>query len=360
MKPKFKARELWLFAPFLLIGGLAFVWQRAGKVSSPTDYWTTTSTVKVEAAPGYYQEQGKLHRVTVTLSHPWPRPRWWGKSYSLVTGLDPTDVERSALRPLGQVGGLGEARAVRSGALFSTRDAKNAVTIPPKQGILNATPRFNGDKCTFDYYINLNSIAVPPQPLTLRGAYIFGGSSPVKIEKLIRKAGEKWSFEVDKSPGADLLSVNAASRFYQSSRHAVGKPVEYTDFTSIFFLLRPELAVTDESNKQNFVRIYDLEIRDEKGRKYREYKPYGVFFSETNFIKPAANQVHSGEILYQLSTEIDNKIPTSGALTLTGKISVAEHWPLLFKIKLPSRKSATPSWSHEETWMRSAKVLPIR
>ena len=277
MGQRFKARELWLFAPFLLIGALAFYWQRAGNVSAPNAHWTTSSTVKVEAAPGYYQEQGKLHHVMVTLSHPWPRPLWWGKRYSLVTTLDPTDVERGALRPLGQVGGLGEASAVRNGVLFSTRDAKNVVTMPTKQGVLNATPRFDGDKCTLDYYLNLDNIAAPPQPLTLRGAYIFGGSSPVEVEKLIRKAGEKWNFKVDKNPGADLLSVNAASRFYQSSRQAVGKPVEYSDFTNVFFLLRPKLAVADEAKQQNFVKVYDLEIQDEKGKKYREYKPSGVF-----------------------------------------------------------------------------------
>ena len=77
-------------------------------------------------------------------------------------------------------------------------------------------------------------------------------------------------------------------------------------------------------------------------------------------MKVGENQVHPDEILYQLEAKIDGKIPTSGTLTLSGKISVNEHWPLPFKIKLPPRSSATPSWSEEETWTRPTKLAPIR
>ena len=65
MRQRIKARELWLFAPFLLMGALAFYWARVEQVSAPGASKMFVSEFAFDPAPGYWQEKGYSHEVKV-------------------------------------------------------------------------------------------------------------------------------------------------------------------------------------------------------------------------------------------------------------------------------------------------------
>ncbi len=354
MRQRFKARELWLFLPIVLVGALAWYWGRVEQASGPNGRGMYVSDFKVEAAPGYFQEKGYSNRVVVTISHFWPRPKWWGGDFQRRIDLDPLHPEEQGA---GAFGLKREQTLASGGALTIERDGK-IVAWPAKSRAMNAWPKFDGTNYVFSYYVRRDELSKEPQAVTFRGLYRIGPSPLLPLTRAFRKAGQTLPVPPDKNPGARLVSVDAMPFLAMPTRNSKGLlTTEITSF--VFFILRPT-EPTLNSNGVPDVRFYDLQVRDESGKIYLDQKPVGFGLGFGGPLDRDKAQLKPDEILNITSVHIDTAIPISGRLTLRGKVSLDEHWPVVFKVQLPPRASAIPpnvEWPH---WTRPTPATPIR
>ena len=314
------------------------------------------SDFKVEPAPGYYQEKGMSHRVTVTISHPWPRPKWWGTSFHRQLRLDPLNPEKlNALPPNAKRENLFE-----DGAVFTLADSSQAVVWPRGGSAMGTWPAFDGANCVMEYYINADQLPASPKAITFHGLYRFAGSAPLDVTQVLRKKGQTLPTKANRDAGAQLLSIDALP-FYKSSSYPVGKAPIASDNCSIYFLVRQTSGDQSAQHKPN-LNVYDLLVRDEKGKNYTDYKPKGFNFGYGGAIsdQQLQAQLRPDETLTFVDVSIEQATPTSGELTFSGKISVDEHWPIPFKVQLPPRALSGRDNVELPQWKRPTNIAPIR
>ena len=354
MKPKFKARELWLFAPFLLIFAGALYWARVEQVSGPNARGMYVSDFKVEAAPGYYQEKGYSHSVKVVISHPWPRPKWWGQMTPMQMGLDP-------LRPvpaLNPIMGYGEKDYLRAGGTLTIERNDKSLSWPANKTSYPNKAGFENGSYVFVHYVDAFSAPKQEGTIGFRGLYKIGIQPAFAVKRIFRNAGETLALDLDKSPGGRLVSVSALP-FYESSSYTKGKPPIVSDNCDIYFLVRGTSASEKEDGTPT-VQIDDLLVRDEKGKLYRDYAPKGFNFGYGGSMPREKFQLNPDETLTFIGVSIEQATPTSGELTLSGKISLDNHWPIPFKVKLPPRALSGRENVELPRWKRPTNIAPIR
>ena len=203
MRQQFHARELWLFAPFLLIGG---------QVGAPLAREMFVSDVEIEPAPGYYQSLGFSHRVTVKVSHPWPRPAWWDQKYPVGTLIDPLKPKQAI--PPDRLFTPAQYKA-KGETLTIVRDGKQR-EVPAKYLGRYYDFRFDGTDYISVNYFGLSSLPAELGAVELHGLYRLGAEHQVGFEREVRKAGETISVMPNKKPGARLVRVYAGD-FIKSS-----------------------------------------------------------------------------------------------------------------------------------------------
>ena len=154
MRQRFRARELWLLVPFLLIGAAAFYWGQQEKVEALKPQGMFVSDFRVEPAPGAQQEVGMSHRVTVTVSHSLPKPTWWGGPVTTFATIDALQADKphplSAGQTAAQYPALGNAITI-------VRDGKTK-KLPPKYGTDFMDFRFDGTNYVSVNYVNGSDI----------------------------------------------------------------------------------------------------------------------------------------------------------------------------------------------------------
>lgn len=353
MRQRFKARELWLFTPFLLVGVAALLYWRWEQVTPANERGAHVSSFQVKTAPGYWQEQGYSHQVKVVVSHPWPRPKWWGQMTPLNMGLDP-------LRPvptLKPIRGYSEKDYLRSGGTLTIeRQGKNA-SWPSKKPNHPYKAGFEDGNYVFVHFVNAFDEAKQQGAIRFRGLYKIGEQPALAVDRVFRKQGENLSVELDKNPAATLVLVDAMR--FTAMKFAPPPPPKgkakgraTTEIRSVIMLVvRPtEPAVRPDG--QHTMSVYDLQVRDEAGKIYLDQKPRGFSFGVGGMLDRDEKQLKPGEILRPTVISIDAAIATSGRLTLNGKIAVDEHWPIPFQVALPPRESAIPPNVEWPQWTR--------
>ncbi len=334
MRQRFKARELWLFAPFLLIGALAFWWQGREARPKPQPRSMYVSDFKAESAPGYWQERGFSHQVTVTISPGWPRPEWTNDCCNGNGPADPLHPEALlssiASLPLGRR----KQTAWTGGVLTTTR---NGIAVRQTKVGEERTTKYSVDEdgnYVFVSFVRLNSVPSEAGAVKFRGLYSLAGLAPLKIEREIRKAGETMPSSNDRTTGGQIIKV------------VVDPFVNLNDPSRRDIAMREEAEVHIIYRRQkndNFKsalsssRIYDVEIVDEKGNIHRYNRKGNFDFEDVGWSaaeRKLKKQLVEGEDVNSLSVHLDSLFKARHKLTLRGKISVNENWPLKFETPL--------------------------
>ncbi len=338
MKSRFKARELWLFAPFLLIMAGAFYWQRIERITGPNGRAMYVSDVTIDAAPGRYQKFGWSHRVTVTISHPWPRPKWWGQNSNYGTFIEPLyytklkPAQRKALAP--NVRAQGEAITYLKAGKPEELDSKFG-------GSLNDF-RFDGTNYVSVDYFDLNNVPQKWGALTLHGAYAIAGQPILAFQREIRKAGKSLAIPLNKNPGAQLVSIDASEFYASTTTRFAGKP-RPRETCSLRFVVRDLVGREVQGEKSNLI-VTDVEVRDETGKKFHCDKTAGL---EGNHGAKDDEQMQAYQALLKslpsdesplfYALDFAPTLQTKGRLTVRGQISMDDRWPIFFQVKLPPR-----------------------
>lgn len=324
MKPNFKARELWLLLPFLLVGAVAFYWQRVERVSAPGVRGTYVSSVKVEPAPGYYQEKGLSHQTTVTISHPWPRPKWWGGPYHSISGIDALQTEKTY--PISRDLARGEAITI-------VRKGKTK-QLPIQYGGNYMNFRFDGADYVSVNYLGLNAIPREWGAVTFHGLYRIVGQPQLILKREVRKAGEILPVAIDKNPGARLVKVTASPFTTGPCEPGSGAGC-LRDEVNLTVQIRRTQPSALPPEKQS-IRT-DVEIEDEAGVIYPPWTTPGfnLEFGEAAPQQSAGQEFPLEERI--IGINLEQSLRTQGKLKVRGKVSVDNRWPIPFEVKLPPR-----------------------
>ena len=331
MKQRFKARELWLFAPFLLVGAAALYWGRVERASGPNGRGMVISDVKVEAAPGYYQEKGMSHRVTVTVSHSWPRPKWWGAAYQQVSGIDVFHPEK----PSPPSRGLTPNQFLEMGEALTIVRAGQTKPLPTRYGgNFVGEAHFDGTDYVSVNYFDLNSIPQQWGAVTLHGLYRIGGAHQVALKRPIREAGETLTVAPDKNMGGRLFKIDATPFYTTTYAFA---PAKTTQTCSLWFNLDGLVASPNSDGKVARLKVYDVKVRDETGKLLTPNVASGLKQNWSGSINEAGKSPDATQANTVTSLEFSPTLVTKGRLTASGKVSINNRWPIPFEVKLPPR-----------------------
>lgn len=328
MKQRFKARELWLFAPFLLFGVAALLYWRWEQVT-PTDK-RGMYVSKIERTPATAREVSldMSHYVTVTLSHSWPKPRWWGEKSLKQWILDPLAPEKPPIP--------------YDASTFDTMIAGGA-TLTAREG--GKIKRFDGNFRPMPGYISIDGSnyvvkhpvslhKVPPNlgAVEFRGIYQMTGTQVRQISRVVRAAGEKFP-PTDKDPGARVVSIAATP---WKKEHVIGmnNVPEIYDSISIVLILKHTKSVA-QTAKKNKVSASINGVDDEANSNIG----YTLGLSRPQDEPKISLKPNQSSTVFYLS--LDERDKTRGRVIIKGKASADDRWPLSFELKLPSRPAAT-------------------
>lgn len=331
MRQRFKARELWLIAPFLLIILGAIYWMRLEKVEPPNAQGIYVSDFKAEPSPGFWQAEGFSHQVTVKLFYKGSRPKWWGNPTKYKNPVDAFDTKDFFVGP----GKNDPAQALAFGSTLTyKRDGKTLAWAPPKQQItLNG--RFVDDHYVFVHQV---SLAQAPQKLGeigFRGLYVIGEQEPFVVTRTLRDAGEIVPTPAATGTGIKLLRVDATP-FYQMDETTAAGKVQTNDVCYIRFTVR-DFDAPPASEKLPSLMFSDIELGNESVKKLETNTGNGIDWgmSEDGRNQKSLNGQRQGVLF----VEVAPKFKTSGRIKIRGKISIGQRKPVAFEVTLPPRQS---------------------
>lgn len=344
MRQRFKAREFWLFAPFLLIIAGALYWQRIEQVSKPGAHGMYVSDFKVEPAPGYWQEQGYSHQVITTISHPWPRPKWWGQQFGMQLSLFPLHPEKFQ----STIKGSKRDQYVEAGAVLTVKQNGKVAPYPKNQSSISYNVRFDGSGYVFEHRIKGSEIPTDLGAVTFRGLYRIADNGLLPIAREIRKAGETLPMKPNKNSGARLTAINATPFFVSQSSRSGGKVVKEDNCWVQFHLRDMKLPTTQ--TKSSAIAVYGIEIQDETGKIIRPYSTKGLTQGTMSGHFTATTPLPADEKLTGIDLDFDPQLKTKGRLILRGKVSFNWNWPINFEVTLPPRDQAQNSLSRTNAY----------
>lgn len=329
MRQRFKARELWLFAPFLLIIVGAFYFARVEQVSKPDASGMFVSDAKVEAPSAYWQEQGYSHQVTVKLSHSWPRPKWWKDNNSR------HDMKVWAPFPSPHKRYKNAIAASKEGwnGMLTTNKSGKTVALDYEYLYYLALDEYDGKNYVRYHLFKGNQLPPELGEITFRANYQIAKQAKTSLNLVVRKKGENITLAPDKRPGARVIKV-------------ITPPADLppTSFDNPYFsffgiILQSEGASEDEMRSD----IYDVELMDGKGRKINISTQKIRLMEAPESIDKQRTQLQSGQVLRIQQLYLNDKSLRSRELTLRAKLRMGKRWPLQIEIKLPPRPAATAS-----------------
>ncbi len=328
MRQRFKARELWLFAPFLLIGVAALFYRRWEQVNPPEKRGMYVSKIERTPATGRDEAMDVSHYVTVTLSHSWPKPRWWGEIDETPLSLDPMNEKRP---PTVYYTPKTNIKWAAGGIITALRPDKTVFV----DAISTGYPRivqFDGQNYKIKHPFNLRGVSPKLGKVTFRGLYQFKNGDLVRAQKVVRAAGEKFP-PVDKNPGVKLVSIEATP-WKNNPMGAVSNLSKTSDLTAIKIIVEPILPLASKTKKPELnCTITDM---NDETTGVSGYTTYGTGFPEEPKISLKPGQI--GKV-FNLSIDAQDK--TKGRITVKGNVYLGDRWPIPFEIKLPPRPAAT-------------------
>ena len=328
MKQRFRARELWLFAPFLVIGALALYWARVEQVSKAGASGMYISDVKVEAPSGYWQEQGYSHQVTVKLSHPWPRPKWW-KDNSRDFEMN---VSAPFPSPYGRYkNGVTASKEGWNGVLTTSKAGKT-VALDYEYLYYLALDEYDGKDYVRYHLFKGNQLPPELGEITFRANYQIAKQAKTSLNLVVRKKGENITLAPDKRAGARIVKVITPPAELPPS--ASCNPY----FSYFGLILQSEGASQDEMRSD----IYDVELVDGKGHKININKQKIGLMEESasgiESIDKQQSQLQTGQVLRIQKLYLSDKALWSRQLTLRAKLKMGQRWPLQIEAVLPPRE----------------------
>ena len=331
MKQRFRAREMWLIVPFLLIIAAALYWGRVEQVSKPGASEMFVSSCEFGSAPGYWQDQGYSHEVKIKVSHPWPRPKWWGEQVNGSYNLFPVNFKKPNFLPIGPVN---DRWSQGGGALIVNRNGKQwpwrsrGFDISFDRG-------FDGTNYTFRHLIKKSAAFEEPGEITFRGLYRIELGQPFSVTHLVRKQGEILPPPIPHAANVQIRRVKLGS-FLSSTGPNQSNVIVREDVAQVHVVFRRIPSQPKIADKM-LTRIYDVEIVDEEGKVYRSSQRGEFRFQELQFSATEnrlRKQLAPDEDVASINAFLDPYFRPKHKLKLRGKISVDEGWPLRFETAL--------------------------
>ena len=327
MRQRFKARELWLFVPLLLIGALAFVWMKQEKIEPPNSQGVTVSDFKVEPSPGFWQAEGFSHQVTVTLFYKGSRPKWWNNATKYKNPV-------GAMVTKDFFAGRGKndpAHALAFGSTLTYQSNGKTLAWAPPQQQITLNERFVDDHYVFVHQV---SLAQAPQKLGeigFRGLYVIGEQEPFVVTRTLRAAGETVPPTAATGTGLKLLRVDA-TRFYRMISAARNGKSQTKETCYIRFTVR-DFDAPLASEELPTLMFSDIELGDESVKQFETNTGNGIDWGWSGDGKD--QKLMNGQRNGVLFVELAPNFKTSGRIKLRGKISIGERKPLAFEVTLP-------------------------
>ncbi len=328
MKQRIKARELWLFAPFLLFGVAALLYWRWEQVTPKDKRGFYVSKIERRPATARDESNHISHHVTVTLSHSWPRPLWWGEIPQEPYLLDPLQPSKPATPYYGPQsdksfasGGL--PTGVRGGKEVNVGSLG---TLPP--GIMS----FDGKNYKVEHGLSLREASQGAGDVVFKGLYRFKNSDLVRAQKVVRAKGEQFP-PIDKKSGLRIVAVRF-SPWKKRTELQMNNKMGKSDILVVKIIVEHTPPLTSGAAKPKIKGQVDS-VEDERRSN----------FSRITGI-PFLDDVPAGELKPNQSGKsfhywLDEKEKTEGRLVIKGELWRGDRWPLSFEFKLPPRLAAT-------------------
>lgn len=322
MKPRFHLREWLLLLPVLVFVGGAFYWRRVEKVSALNGSEMFIEKVELKTALGRSRESGSSHVLMVTIDHPWPKPRFWNHCCNISGGLNslkkPLKIE-SLIR-----GSKPEDYIAAQGELIWNHEGKSEVLKRDGRPLVYGDGGFKDGKYVFGHSLALQNVG-PQGEIVFHGAYIVAGRPALEIRRVIRKKGEVLAFDSSRNTGGTIVSITPQQWISPSNVKR-----NYADV--VFHIRRPEMPA---DGKRRGALIYACELVDGKGRVYEAYTgndSFIVAWGDGDNENLPLNEVNS-----RVVPTLNGNFNPPGPLTLRGKVSIDDNWPIPFSIKLLPR-----------------------
>ena len=335
MKQRFRARELWLFAPFLLFGVAALLYWRWEQVTPKDERGFYVSDVQLVPANGIDEERGISHYVTTRLSHSWPKPRWWGELPKAPYWLDPLN----STKPPQNYYGYKIPYDMATGGLLTVMRANKTIKVSDHYGNYPGEISFDGRSYIIKRGFSLRPLPQDVGEIKFEGIYQWKGGPTVKVSRVVRAQSAKLPAAKARNSGARIVSVTASP--YQVDKIVNMQGATETSAASQIEIIVQHTLPVPKGKAKHSIRVYDQELQDSRAPNQKPNEMLGISTTAhpsprlpTKPLKP--NQSHE---IFDVILEESNA--TVGPITLHGKISADEHWPLSFEVKLPPRPAAT-------------------
>ena len=327
MRQRFKARELWLFAPFLLIGIAALLYWRWEQVTPADKRGFYVSKITRTPATARDEEMGVSHYVTVTLSHGWPRPLWWGEILQqplLLNPLHPT-------KPATSYYSATSDKSLASGGLATgIRDGKEVV-FESRYSASPGTITFDGTNYQIKHSLSLRGTYQGAGEVVFKGLYRLKNSELIPAQKVVRAQGEQFP-PINKNSGMRVVSIQL-SPWKKEQITEMNGVLTTTDEIFINVIVEPTTPVPSGKTKHELSGDI-TDVKDNIVGNFT-YETYQGRESDAPKIVLKPEQVaqvfHFG---------VNEKHRTKGRIYGYGELWMDERWPLPFKFKLPPRPAA--------------------
>lgn len=309
MKSRFSARETALILiPALALGAFALYSQRVENVTPRGLYVEKSEIMPVTPLD---RSRGYSHYLTVTLNYGGAKPDWWAKDDAFNELMVATP---STFRWTNQFGREfpQRRRAFAIGDELSVKRGGKSVVIPLSG--FSVHPSVEEGRYVLKHSVALPQVPVQAGEVTFRSIYALRELEPLRWQKVVRRAGEKTLPPFDRNPHAKIVAWRRDPAYLPAME------------------LEAQIKHPPrESGKRATIQWDGLEIMDSRGSVFR-YGPdfmYGVLTHAPETGSPALSW---GRILVH-----PNPLMSKTArppLTLHGKISVNQNWPIPFSHRL--------------------------
>lgn len=320
MKRSFKAREAALMVlPVLALGAFAWTRMRAEQTGARPD-GLAVAGVNFGSAKGRFQAAGLSHEMKVTIRRSGPRPDWWG-NWHLQAGVDPLAPDEPA-----STKGFPRNQTILYGAALTTTSLEHGKPVIKTQWRDKqiGAPLIN-DELVFSHEMALAHIPASAGEVTFRAVYCIGGQAPIRINRIVRKRGEVLAQNSPHNPGAILVSIRATPfEFYCTGRGSGFGSTVHFDFK------HPPVA----RGQNPTVVPYDLEISDRLGKRTKVDFQDGPLIS-AGYGGRRDDENTPTQTKAFLAINISPKARIAEPLTLRGKLSLDDGWPIPFSLRLP-------------------------
>ena len=333
MSPRFKFKELIVVLPALLLVGGTFLWMRAGTHSGAGLFAREmfVESVDLQTASGALRARGYSHILTVKINHPWPQPSYWRGCCGTYQFYDASYKLPGGNFSLSGSGSPNRAAAL--GEVVWKHDGMKQIVPQNRSSLGYGNLEKQDGVFVFARYLALQEAASQGE-LEFNGQYSIAVKAPLKVHRVLRKAGQPLVFATNHDMGGRLVSIvhdnwQSVTTPSASNGMATAKPIKQESI-DVTVRVRP-LPQPAEDDKIS-LSISDCELVDGKGRVFPAYKGFNLGWTETS------NQgLPAGEYQRTVAVMCDPTLKATNPLTLRGSFAIGDNWPQPFSIKLGAR-----------------------